>query len=76
VEVGEAVLESSDEVRVCTKGLSSDGLVDALGAHLGRRLTRARDCEELDSGTVSFSGTVADLLEHLGLEDYREGSAQ
>jgi hypothetical protein len=66
VTVGPAVLQSSDEVKVCTKGLSSGGLVAVLEAHLGTALVRARESEELASGTVSFSGPVSELLSTWG----------
>ena len=76
VTVGPAVLRSSDEVKVCTKGLSSYALVPVLEAHLGTALVRARESEELASGTVSFSGSVSELLEHLGLrQDYSDSTA-
>lgn len=76
VTVGPAVLRSSDEVTVCTKGLSADGLAGVLEAHMGTRLVRSRESAALASGTVSFTGPVEELLEHLGLRgDYNDSSA-
>lgn len=76
VTVGPAVIRSSDEVTVCTKDLSADHLLGTLEALLGARLGRSRESEELASGTVSFTGPVAELLEHLGLrEEYDDSSA-
>ena len=71
VEVGPAVLKREDEVTICTNGLSEESLIGTLQAHLGTPLVRSGGSDELSTGTVSFSGSMGELLEHLGLrQDY------
>lgn len=75
VTVGPAVIRSSDEVTLCTKDLTADHLLGTLEELLGARLSRSRERDELASGTVSFTGSVAELLEYLGLREADEASS-